>query len=310
MEGCGGGREGGGDTPVGRDGGGSWGGGEGGRNGAGDDGGDGEVGDEGAEERVDSCDAGSPAHVGLFVRPRALRAATWRDTWGAHMAGALEGDARAASGGRGRGSCGSEASQHEKGQQVHMQAMWSRVRRGGAWWWREESAPARSAQWVRELDQDAPMQQWIDSTDGIGELQQPEQHARAHGEMRQAHTFGAGGSRDCKAQGGSRSASGAGWGEEDACAARDVAGSPGVVRARVHPPSVQTGIEASQRSSQSAETNETILRDGQGVYQARGWRERGFRRAVSGVSGALRTTREAAGATVRRAKRLFFRDEG
>ena len=133
------------------------------------------------------------------------------------------------------------------------------------------------------------MQQWIDSTDGIGELQQPEQHARAHGEMRQAHTFGAGGSRDCKAQGGSRSASGAGWGEEDACAARDVAGSPGVGRARVHPPSVQTGIEASQRSSQSAETNETILRDGHGVCQAEERRGNGFRRAVWGVSGVLLT---------------------
>ena len=33
-------------------------------------------------------------------------------------------------------------------------------------------------------------------------------------------------------------------------------------------------------------------------------------RAVSGVNGAWRTTRAAADAAVRRAKRFFFRDEG
>ena len=155
------------------------------------------------------------------------------------MAGALGGDERVVGGSRRHGSCGGDASQHEKGQHAHMQAMWSRVRRGGAWWWREESAPARSAQRVRELDQDAPMQQWVDSTDGIGELQQPGQHAGVHDELLQAHTFGVEGSMDYKAQSGPRGASSAGWGEEDACAARDVAGSPGAGRASVHAYSVR-----------------------------------------------------------------------
>ena len=75
-------------------------------------------------------------------------------------------------------------------------------------------------------------------------------------------------------------------------------------------PSVALRVAASQRSSQSAETNETILRDGQGVGQAGERKGIGFRRTVSEVGGVLRATREAADAAVQRAKRFFFRDTG
>ena len=46
--------------------------------------------------------------------------------------------------------------------------------------------------------------------------------------------------------------------------------------------------------------------EGGGVQVAQGV----LGRAVSGVNGAWRTTRAAADAAVRRAKRFFFRDEG
>ena len=154
------------------------------------------------------------------------------------------------------------------------------------------------------------MQQGVDSTDGIGELQQPGQHACEHDDLLRAHTFDAEGSTEYKAQSGPRGASSAGWGEEDACAARDVAGLPGAGRARVCTPSVQSGSVVSQWFSQPAETDEAIFRDGQGVYQLRGRRGSGFGRVVVGASGVLHTTRTVAAATVRRAKRLFFRDEG
>ena len=59
-----------------------------------------------------------------------------------------------------------------------------------------------------------------------------------------------------------------------------------------------------------SETNETILRDGHGVWQAGEWGGKGFRRTVLEVNGAMRVTREAAAAAVQRAKRFFFRDAG
>ena len=49
---------------------------------------------------------------------------------------------------------------------------------------------------------------------------------------------------------------------------------------------------------------------GGGGCRLRGVARGGFGRAVSGVDGAWRATRAAADATVRRAKRFFFRDEG
>ena len=82
---------------------------------------------------------------------------------------------------------------------------------------------------------------------------------------------------------------------------------PGAGRAPPHGPAVELAV-ASQTSSQTRD--ETILRDGQWVCQEVGRRGYGFRRLRSEVGGVLRTTREAAGAAVRRAKRLFFRDEG
>ena len=89
-----------------------------------------------------------------------------------------------------------------------------------------------------------------------------------------------------------------------------VAGSPSAERAPARTPSVEPGVAVSRKSSQSAETTETILRDGHGAYQAEERRGKGFRRVASGVSGVLRMTREAADAMVQRAKRFFFRDEG
>ena len=112
------------------------------------------------------------------------------------------------------------------------------------------------------------------------------------------------GGRDCEAQGGRRGMRGVGLCEEGACTTREVVGSPGAERAPVRTPSEELG-DASQTSSQTGD--ETILRDGQQEVGRRGY---GFRRLRSEVGGVLRTTREAADAAVRQAKRLFFRDAG
>ena len=77
-----------------------------------------------------------------------------------------------------------------------------------------------------------------------------------------------------------------------------------------HAKPLTAGVAVSPKSSQLAETNETIFRDGQGFCQRGERRESGLRRVVSGVSGVLRTTREVADAAVQRARRFFFRDAG
>ena len=154
------------------------------------------------------------------------------------------------------------------------------------------------------------MQPLIAHVDGTAGLTQHVQHACAQGGLVQASTFDGSGRGACEVQGGMRGTGGTGLCEEGACAAWGVTGSPGAGRAPVRTPSVWSGAAVSKASSQVAATEETIMRGGYGVCQAE---ERGgssFRRAVLGVSGVLRTTREAASATVQRAKRIFFRDTG
>ena len=66
-------------------------------------------------------------------------------------------------------------------------------------------------------------------------------------------------------------------------------------------------IRASQRTSRLTETIETIS---QGGDQMCGQRDRVFSRAAAEVHGALRATRAAADAAMKRARRFFFRDAG
>ena len=136
----------------------------------------------------------------------------------------------------------------------------------------------------------------------------------------QACMFDASEDRDCEAQGGRRGMRGVGLCEEGACTAREVVGSPGAERAPVRSPSAELGDAVSQQSPWRAETNEidrqtdrqgeAVVRGGQEVRQAEGRGGSSFRRAVMGVSGMLRATREAADAAAHRAKRFFFRDAG
>ena len=222
----------------------------------------------------------------------------------------MGGSASTADGGDSLGWWGDGTSRHDREQHAHVHKMWRRVRWHGKWWWREVSAPARSAQRAHELAQDSPMQPWIGHVGGAGGLTQHVQHACAQGGLVQAGTFDGSGRGACEAQGGMRGTGGAGLCKEGACAAWGVTGSPDAGRAPACTPCVGSGAAVSTTSSQVAATDETILRGGHGVCQAEERGESGFRRAVLGVSGVLRTTREAASATVQRAKRIFFRDTG
>ena len=140
-----------------------------------------------------------------------------------------------------------------------------------------------------------------------GEVTQDVQHASAQEGIVPACTSDGERGGDSEAQGQEGGTRGEGWCEGGSGGARVVANSPGAGRAPPHGPAVELAV-ASQTSSQTGD--ETILRDGNGVCQERGRRRYGFRRLRSAVGGVLRTTREAADAAVRQAKRLFFRDAG
>ena len=226
------------------------------------------------------------------------------------MEGALGGSASVEGGGHSPSWWGDGTLRRDGRQHAHVHRMWQKVYRQGRWWWREVSAPARSAGRAHELVQDSPMQPWVEHVSGTDGLTQHVQHAGAHGGLVRARTFDGSGDRACEAQAGARDVRGAGFCKEGACAAREVAGSPSAERAPARIPSVEPGVAVSRKSSQSTATTETILRDGHGAYQAEERRGKGFRRVASGVSGVLRMTREAADAMVQRAKRFFFRDEG
>ena len=91
-----------------------------------------------------------------------------------------------------------------------------------------------------------------------------------------------------EAQGRAGGPRGAGSCEDGSDGARIVVGSPGAGRASARTPSVELGVAVSQQSSQSAATNETILRDGHGVCQVEERRGSGFRRATLAVVGPQR----------------------
>ena len=151
------------------------------------------------------------------------------------------------------------------GAQRPLSDMWQKVCRQGRWWWREVSAPARSAERAHELVQDSPMRPWVEQVSGNDGLAQHMQHARAQGGLVRARAYGGSRDRACEAQDGARDARCAGWCKEGACAARGVAGSPSAERAPARTPSVELGDAVSRTSSQSAVTNETILRDRHGA---------------------------------------------
>ena len=99
-----------------------------------------------------------------------------------------------------------------------------------------------------------------------------------------------------------------------ACATGSGADLPGAEQGGARTPSVWAGGGASQRPSRLAETTGTSSTEG----DVDGWRRlrrtrgvnRVFSQVASEMEGALRATRAVADAAVRRARRLFFRDEG
>ena len=147
------------------------------------------------------------------------------------MEGALGGSASVEGGGHSPSWWADGTLRRDGRQHAHVHRMWQKVYRQGRWWWREVSAPARSAGRAHELVQDSPMQPWVEHVSGTDGLTQHVQHAGAHGGLVRARTFDGSGDRACEAQAGARDARGAGFCKEGACAARGVAGSPSAERA-------------------------------------------------------------------------------
>ena len=169
-----------------------------------------------------------------------------------------------------------------------------------------------------ELAQDVPMQERVDDGGGVVSLQQLVQPVRTNGGFGSACTFDMCTSRTSGAQEAVGVMGGTGLWAEGACDAGARAASPATERGGASTPSVRRVFVAAQsvRPSRRTETIETNLPGGRTDGQTAGWwtvrgaTSRAFSRAASEVGGALRETRAAADAGVRRMRRLFFRDAG
>ena len=193
---------------------------------------------------------------------------------------------------------------------------------GKRWWWKEVRAPAGPAAMACELAPDVPMQERVDDGGEVVSLQQLVQPVRTNGGFGSACTFDVCTSRTSGAQEAVGVMGGTGLWAEGECGTGAQAASPETERGGAT--SVQLGLAATQsvRPSRWTETTGTRMNDGQtggragrhtvdGEARESGQAVQGvLRRAALRVSDALRTTRAAADATVRRTRRFFFRDTG
>ena len=241
--------------------------------------------------------------------PRALRAATWNNTWHAHTRGIYGGDERG-----GDEHDISTTHHHEAAQPrgtshaAHTHApVLRRMRRVGGFWVEMRGTPARPAAQAHELDEDEPLSQQELERDDLPRCKNSAQHAHAAAARAEA----------VKARQGSRSTAHegrAGMAVEEG--AGGSAGSSvltmGAVQQREEGGEAATARRGHQlfpSSSQSCDhsvPSETIFSH----EMPRGTTRRILYGATSTIGGTLRATREAASAAVRSARRFFFRDTG